>query len=198
MPSSSKSSLQNRKTLNLIDFEQHKRSAELERFGLDHLKTELTRQKLKCGGSLEERGEPFASSQNEFARAIDVKAQGEEMKCERSFSKIYDCRSARSERKHETSALVVLICIRAYAVTRYFLHEVTLKPKCSRTLCRIPASVTSEALTMLAPNSRPFIFETPFSATASLSKFYITPRASFPKLWVIEHVSALASVRREP
>jgi len=46
---------------------------ELERFGLDHLKIELTRQNLKCGGSLEERANRLFLLKMTPFEAIDKK-----------------------------------------------------------------------------------------------------------------------------
>ena len=53
--SSSKSSPPKQENFEPIDLNNINTAQELERFGLDHLKIELTRQKLKCGGSLEEQ-----------------------------------------------------------------------------------------------------------------------------------------------
>ncbi|XP_067943705.1 splicing regulator SDE2-like [Watersipora subatra] len=44
-----------------IDLDSHHSALELERYSLDHLKHELTRRGLKCGGSLKERAERLYS-----------------------------------------------------------------------------------------------------------------------------------------
>ena len=39
----------------LIDIESHGTAEDLEKYGLEHLKNDLIRRGLKCGGSLQER-----------------------------------------------------------------------------------------------------------------------------------------------
>jgi hypothetical protein len=56
-----------------IDLSVINTAQELERFGLDHLKIELTRQKLKCGGSLEERANRLFLLKTNSLEEIDKK-----------------------------------------------------------------------------------------------------------------------------
>jgi hypothetical protein len=71
--SSSKSSPPKQENFEPIDLNNINTAQELERFGLDHLKIELTRQKLKCGGSLEERANRLFLLKTNSLEAIDKK-----------------------------------------------------------------------------------------------------------------------------
>ena len=73
VPSSSKSSPPKQENFEPIDLNNINAAQELERFGLDHLKIELTRQKLKCGGSLEERANRLFLLKTNSLEAIDKK-----------------------------------------------------------------------------------------------------------------------------
>ena len=73
VPSSSKSSPPKQENFEPIDLNNINTAQELERFGLDHLKIELTRQKLKCGGSLEERANRLFLLKTNSLEAIDKK-----------------------------------------------------------------------------------------------------------------------------
>ena len=72
-PMSSNSSPPKQENFEPIDLHDINVAQELERFGLDHLKIELTRQNLKCGGSLEERANRLFLLKMTPFEAIDKK-----------------------------------------------------------------------------------------------------------------------------
>ena len=72
-PMSSNSSPPKQENFEPIDLHDINAAQELERFGLDHLKIELTRQNLKCGGSLEERANRLFLLKMTPFEAIDKK-----------------------------------------------------------------------------------------------------------------------------
>ena len=72
-PMSSNSSPPKQESFEPIDLHDINAAQELERFGLDHLKIELTRQNLKCGGSLEERANRLFLLKMTPFEAIDKK-----------------------------------------------------------------------------------------------------------------------------
>jgi hypothetical protein len=72
-PMSSNSSPPKQENFEPIDLHDINVAQELERFGLDHLKIELTRQNLKCGGSLEERANRLFLLKTTPFEAIDKK-----------------------------------------------------------------------------------------------------------------------------
>ena len=72
-PMSSNSSPPKQENFEPIDLHDINVAQELERFGLDHLKIELTRQNLKCVGSLEERANRLFLLKMTPFEAIDKK-----------------------------------------------------------------------------------------------------------------------------